>query len=141
MEERKIIAQKWKKAGIENSLELAKRYYALLSAMNDLKLTEREIQLISFTALRGNISYSDVRDEFCKTYGSSNPTINNMVSKLKKKGILVKDKGKVKVNPSICPRFQTDSIILQIILKNEEFRKTISNDSSRVVSQEAVQEV
>jgi hypothetical protein len=36
----------------------------ILSAVNGLKLTEREIQLIAFTAVKGNISYGSIREEF-----------------------------------------------------------------------------
>lgn len=122
MEEKRIIAQKWKKE-INTTIDLAIRYYSVLCAFNNIRVTEREIQLIAFTAVKGNISYADIREEFCKLYSSSNPTINNMVSKLKKMRLLIKDNGKVKVNPSICPKFSTDSMILQIVLKNEEFRQ------------------
>lgn len=139
MEEKRIIAQKWKR-DIPDSLHLSICYYSLLCALNNLRVTEREIQLIAFTAVKGNISYSDIRDDFCERYSSSGPTINNMVSKLKKMNILIKDGGKVKVNPSICPKFETDSIIIQIVLKNEE-SKLSTGKSTREVFKEIVNEV
>lgn len=122
MEEKRIIAQKWKKDH-PDSIHLAICYYSLLCALNNLSITEREIQLVAFTAVKGNISYSDIREEFCQSYNSSNATINNMVSKLKKMGLFVKDNGKIKVNPSICPKFETDSIIIQVVLKNESINR------------------
>lgn len=133
MEENRIVVQKWKK-DIPDDVNLAIYYYSLLFSFNKLNVTEREIQMVAFAAVKGNISYAEIREEFCKIYSSSNPTINNMVSKLKKMKVLIKDNGKIKVNPSICPKFGTaDSIILQITLTNEEFRKQAnSNDSSRV---------
>jgi uncharacterized protein YkwD len=76
-------------------------------------LTERELQLTAFTAVKGNISYSNNREEFCKKYKSSAPTINNMISKLKKIGVLVKDGSKVKVNPMITLNFE-NNIVLQV---------------------------
>jgi hypothetical protein len=85
----------------------------LLSAVNNLGLTPREIQLIAFTAIKGNISYANIRAEFCEKYKSSPPTINNMISKLKKIGVFVKDGTKVKVNPIIVLNFDKD-ITLQI---------------------------
>jgi len=114
MEERKTIVQRIKKSEKE-SMEIAKRYYSLLSSINDLKLTEREIQLIAFTAIKGNISYSSNREEFCTLYHSSSPTINNIISRLKKLHVLIKDSGKIKVNPAILLNFEND-IILQISL-------------------------
>ena len=107
-----MIVQKFKK--VENdSFSLAERYYTLLSAVNSLGLTEREIQLIAFTAIKGNISYANIREEFCKKYNSSSATINNIISKLKKLNVLVKDGGKVKVNNVIVLDFTKD-ITLEI---------------------------
>lgn len=95
----------------ENVYLIAERYYKILSAVNDLSLTERELQLIAFTAIKGNISYKHLREEFCAKHSTSSPTINNMVSKLKKMHILVKDSSRginstgVKVNPLIILDF------------------------------------
>ena len=111
---KKTIVQKLKKQE-QDVFAAAQRYYAVLSAINDLFLTEREIQLVAFTAVKGNISYKYIRDEFCEKYKSSPPTINNIISKLKKMGILVKDGTKVKVNPKIILNFEND-VTLEIRL-------------------------
>lgn len=103
------------KTSIVNNIAMGEKYYRILSAVNNLKLTNREIQLIAFAATKGNISYANVRNEFCEKYGSTPPAINNIVSKLKKIGVLVKDGTKVKVNPLILLNFEKD-IILQISL-------------------------
>jgi len=110
----KIIVQKLRKQ-LEDSYAIAEIYYSLLSAINNLGLTTREIQLIAFTAVKGNISYANIREEFCLRYKSSPPTINNMISKLKKIGVFIKDGTKVKVNPVIVLNFDRD-ITLQINL-------------------------
>ena len=113
-EKRKIVVQKLKKQE-SYSLDIAIKYYSILSAINDLNLTPRKIQLIAFTAIKGNISYKSHRDEFCEKYKSSGPTINNIISELKELHILVKDSGKIKVNPAILLNFEND-IVLQINL-------------------------
>jgi DNA-binding MarR family transcriptional regulator len=100
---------------VEDSYVLAEKYYRILSSVNDLKLTNREIQLIAFAAMKGNISYANIRKEFCEKYDSTSPAINNIISKLKKMGVFVKDGTKVKVNPLILLNFEKD-IILQISL-------------------------
>jgi DNA-binding MarR family transcriptional regulator len=100
---------------VEDSYVLAEKYYRILSSVNDLKLTKREIQLIAFAAMKGNISYANIRKEFCEKYDSTSPAINNIISKLKKMGVFVKDGTKVKVNPLILLNFDKD-IILQISL-------------------------
>lgn len=107
-----IIVQKLR-TQLTDSFGVAEKYYSLLSAVNNLGLTAREIQLIAFTAIKGNISYANIRSEFCEKYKSSPPTINNMISKLKKIGVFVKDGTKVKVNPIIVLNFDKD-ITLQI---------------------------
>ena len=89
MEPTKIILQKMKKQET-NTFSLAEKYYSILSAINNLKLTQREIQLVAFTAIRGNISYANIRKEFCEKYNSTSPTINNLISKLKKMQIFIR---------------------------------------------------
>lgn len=114
METNKIILQRLKRQETDSFL-LGEKYYALLSAVNNLHLTKREIQLIAFTAIKGNISYANIREEFCSKYDTTGPTINNMISKLRKVGILIKDGSKVKVNPIIVLDFSKD-ITLEIKL-------------------------
>lgn len=111
---RNVVLQKLRKKH-SNVIDIAKRYYTILSAVNDLGLTNREIELVSFTAVRGNISYGSIREEFCKEYKTSNASINNIISKLKRMGILVKDGGKVKVHPMIILNFEND-VVLEIRL-------------------------
>lgn len=112
-----IILQKLRK-GVSTDIQLAEKYYSILSSINSLHLTQREIQLIAFTAVKGNITYANVREEFCKTHNTTSPTINNIISKLKKIGIFVKEAGKVKINPKIVIDFKKD-ITLGITLVHE----------------------
>lgn len=108
--EKKTIVQKLRRKE-KDALSVARRYYSILSAVNDFDLTPREIQLVAFTAIKGNISYSTNKQEFCRLYNSSPPTINNIVSKLKKLGIFVKDASKIKVNPKILLNFENDIVL------------------------------
>ena len=119
-----MIVQKLKR-DVSTDMELAEKYYSILSAINNLHLTEREIQLIAFTAIKGNITFANVREEFCKTYKSTSPTINNIVSKLKKIGVFIKENGKVKVNPIISIDFKKD-LTLDIKLVHEEATVNVS---------------
>jgi hypothetical protein len=120
----KIVVQRLKK-DVNTDMELAMKYYSILSVINSLNLTEREIQLISFTAIKGNITYANVREEFCKTYNSTSPTINNIISKLKKMSIFIKENGKVKVNPIITIDFKKD-LMLDIKLVHGETTINVS---------------
>jgi len=133
MEPKKIIVQRLK-TSLNTDMQIAEKYYSILSAINNLHLTEREIQLIAFTAIKGNITYANVREEFCRTYNSTSPTINNIISKLKRIGIFIKESGKVKINPVIVIDF-TNNITLDIKLVHEE---AINNDSEGVDHKEDV---
>ena len=119
---------------VPTDIQLAEKYYSILSAVNSLHLTQREIQLIAFTSIKGNITYANVREEFCKTYNSTSPSINNIISKLKKVGIFIKENGKVKVNPIIVVDFTKD-LTLDIKLVHGEAKH---NDSEGVDHKEDV---
>jgi hypothetical protein len=106
------------KRNISSDVELAEKYYNVLFIINNIHLTEREIQLVAFTAIKGNITFANVREEFCKTYNSSSASINNIISKLKKIGIFIKENGKVKINPKIIIDFTKD-LMLNIKLVHE----------------------
>jgi DNA-binding MarR family transcriptional regulator len=121
-----------------NKYELAQKYYAVLSALNNLKLTEREIQLIAYTAIKGTITYANARTEFCEMYNTTTATINNIVSKLKKVGVFIKEDGKVKVNPVIVLDFE-NHINLFIQLQHEEDRQD-NNITETAYSKEDVSE-
>jgi predicted HTH transcriptional regulator len=113
---KKTIVQKLKKQE-QDVYASAQRYYGVMSAVNSLNLTQRELQLVAFTAVKGNISYKNIREEFCEKYKSSAPTINNLISKLKKLGVFVKEGSKVKVNPLINLNFEND-VMLEIKIIN-----------------------
>jgi hypothetical protein len=119
-----MIVQSLKKV-VQTDIQLAEKYYSVLFTINNLHLTEREIQLIAFTAIKGNITYANVREEFCKTYNSTSPTINNIVSKLKRLGVFIKENGKVKINPKISIDFKKD-LMLNIKLVHEEASINVS---------------
>lgn len=106
------------KRNISSDVELAEKYYNVLFIINKIHLSEREIQLVAFTAIKGNITFANVREEFCKTYNSSSASINNIISKLKKIGIFIKENGKVKINPKIVIDFTKD-LTLNIKLVHE----------------------
>jgi len=103
---------------VPTDIQLAEKYYSILSAVNSLHLTQREIQLIAFTSIKGNITYANVREEFCKLHKTTGTTINNIISKLKKVGIFIKEGGKVKVNPVIVIDFTKD-LTLGVTLTHE----------------------
>lgn len=124
MEKRNIVIQELKKS-LEDEYVVAQKYYSILSAINNLNLTKREIELIAFTAVKGTISYANARTQFCEKYNTTTATINNIVSKLKKVGIFVKHLGKIKVNPIIVIDFKKNLNLVIRLVHDEETKKTI----------------
>lgn len=102
----------------KDEVEKAIRYYSLLSTWNNFKLTERKIQLLAYTAIRGTISSLSSKEDFSRLFNSSPATINNMISELKDIGLLVKSQGKYKVNEKINLDF-SKNIILGFKLFNQ----------------------
>ena len=84
----------------------AEMYYFIISVINNFKLTKKDIQLISYTSIKGNISNFNSREEFCKIYKAHPGTINNIIFKLKKLGIIIKTRDRIHVNPLIILDFK-----------------------------------
>jgi len=115
-----MIVQKLRNIS-EDSFNLAKRYYRIIFALNDIHVTESELNLIVFSALHGTISTPPVRNEFIKKFNTPINSIYNMSSKLQKRGIFVKENDeKVRVNPAILPGFKDD---LTLVIKLENGNK------------------
>lgn len=109
-----LIVQKIKK-GYTEQMDVAIAYYSTISALNGLSLTQRELQLLAFTAIRGSITNPAAREDFCQMYGTSQATINNIISKLRKLKLFIKEQNKIKVNAAIALDF-TSPVLLQITL-------------------------
>jgi len=112
------VIQKIKKQ-FDSPIEVAIKYYTILSILNDLKLTEREIQILAFTATRGSISSGGKKEEFIEMFNSSKPTIGNLIYALggKGKGLLKRVNKKMRVIPEISLDFSGD-LILQLHFEN-----------------------
>lgn len=87
-------------------VEKAIKYYSILSVVNNLNLTRRQIQLVAYIAVYGTINYKNFRKGFCDRFNSSNNTINNMISELTELGILKRIDSKIRVNPVILLDFK-----------------------------------
>lgn len=95
-------------------------YYKLVTAVNNIDLTERELQLITFIALKGNLYSAGNREEFIHTFKSSAHTIYNMVSSLVNLKILHKENKKsLTVNAQLIPDFSKPlTLVLSLNQKN-----------------------
>lgn len=100
--------------------ERAVKYYSILSILNHLGLTEMQINLLSFTAIRGTISSGGAKKLFVDRFDSSISSIGNCIFTLKKKGYLVKNSAnRIIVHPQLMMNFD-NPIILQITMNGQE---------------------
>lgn len=105
-----MIVQKLK-SSVKKPYDMAEKYYAILIALNNIALTQRELQLLSYTAVEGNISDPTVKQRFCDEFKTTVPTVYNAVGRLKKLNLLVKEGKEIKVNPYISLNFKDDVLL------------------------------
>ena len=99
-----------------SEFEVAKKYYTIVFGLNDIHLTKHELNLVAFSAVNGTISTPPIKEQFCKEFNISSASIYNIIGKLKKLDILIKDKdNKIRVNPIILPNFGLHSNIVLVI--------------------------
>ena len=99
-------------------LEKAVKYYSIMSVLNNIHLTPLEVQLLAFMSIRGTISNKKAKAEFSQLYGSHKGSVSNMVWKLTRKGILVRNEEEgIVINPKIRLDFK-NTIVLNITLTN-----------------------
>lgn len=108
-----IVVQKIKKD--YKQMELAVTYYSIISLLNNLKLRKRDVQLLAFIAVRGSITNPAAREDFCRIFKTTKATVGNIISRLTKKRLLIKDGNKIKVNQALALSFNS-SVILEILL-------------------------
>ena len=92
---------------VDSPFLLAKRYLALIFLLNDIHVTKRELDILAFTAIRGSISTVAAKRDCLEKFQISNSSLNNTVSTLQQKKLLVKD-GKTKLNPALSIDFSGD---------------------------------
>ena len=69
----------------KDKLKTAVVYYSLLSVLNDLLLTPKQIELVAHISLNGGVFD---RDEYVKEFNTTHKRLENISGPLKKKGII-----------------------------------------------------
>ncbi len=99
------------KKSYNNKIKAGITWFKFIAAINDIKLTTRELELLSFINYRGTISSTSAKEEFCKVFDSSPATVSNMSAKLLKQKLLVKEKSKVRVNHALRVDFEHPFVV------------------------------
>ena len=85
----------------DNKLDIAVTYFQLLSAFNNLKLSQTEINLLAHGAINNNVISGGLKIRFAEKYKTSIPVINNAISLLKKKHLLEKVDNTIRIYSKI----------------------------------------
>jgi len=123
MEDRQVIVKTIKKS-FTDKIKAGITWFKFISAINDIKLAKRELELLAFINARGTISSSSAKEEYVRMFDSSTGTVTNMTARLlkTKPKLLVKEKNKTKIHPALRVDFDKDFIVRFYIdtLKTEE---------------------
>ena len=93
---------------VSDDLDLAEKYFSIVSVLNNLDMAKREVQMLAFTAVKGNIGSNVLKKEFVERYDSSLATVGNIISKWAKKGLFIKEKKMVYVNKGLLNDFKSN---------------------------------
>lgn len=104
---------------ISDKFEIARKYYNIVFDMNDIHITAKELDLVAFSATNGTMSTPPIREEYIKRFKVSKASMYNMIARLQKIKILMKDKeGKIRVNSQIHPDFNQKEFLIAIKIIN-----------------------
>ena len=95
-------------------------YFRVLFGVNDIHLSKREMEVISFAAVRGNVSSAGAQLELMERFGLTANAKHCIVSALKKKGFLMKGRdGKIRLVPSLLTIDFSNDLFLQIAIDSK----------------------
>jgi hypothetical protein len=109
-----VVVQKLNKQE-DSEINLAIRYFSIIAAISNIHLTKKQIELLALTSIKGTISSGGARQEFIEIFDSSKASFENLKHSLVIRGLIVKQEGKHKVIPSLCPDFR-HNLLLQVKL-------------------------
>lgn len=104
----------------KTDLEIAQKYYSIIFYLNNIHVTKTELNLVAYVAIHGTISTPSVRESFQKEYDLPINSVYNIVAKLQRNKLLIKDKdNKIRVNPQILPDFSKEEVLLAIKIQKD----------------------
>lgn len=111
MEDKQMLVKTIKKS-FDSKIKAGITWFKFITAINNIKLPQREIELLAFINNRGTISSTSAKTDFCLMFDTSVGTISNMTGRLMRKKLLIKDsKKKVRVSPALAVDFNNDFLI------------------------------
>jgi hypothetical protein len=103
------------------AFSIAKRFYSIICILNNIKITNKELELLAFCAVEGTISTPPVKERFIEQFKSTPGNIHNISSKLQRLNLFQKIKGKIRVNPALQIDFKEGvGMKIAMLPKNEK---------------------
>ncbi len=108
------------KKKVQDKLDVAVKYYSVISAINNFNWSDIEIHILAFVAVKGNINAGGARQAFLEWYKKSSKNyLGPLLSTMKKKKkLLVKEGRKLLLNPELAVEF-SDNLILQLNISSD----------------------
>lgn len=104
----------------KDELELAEKIVGIILMLSDKKLPQKELELLSFLSYHGSISTDEQRQEFYDRYNTTYNTYTNLVSALKKKGLINKINDEIKSVLNLPVKGTTLNVLLNVQRNNQE---------------------
>lgn len=89
------------KKGYKDRLEVAVKWYSILSILNNFKWSPLEIKIIAYTAIEGNISSGGKKKKFCELFKVASGSVSNTLPELQRAFYLIKENNKVMLHPQL----------------------------------------
>lgn len=97
---------------------LLDKWFSIIACLNDINLTNRELELIGWIALNGFPKTREQKELYFQQYKRSEPTLYNLVRDIKKKGFLIKKDDNILLHPAL--KLNTEEPLnLNIIIEHE----------------------
>lgn len=95
--------------------DIAHLYFSIITLSHGIKISNRELDLLAHISIVGNIASQNSIKSFIEVFESSRASIYNLISKLTKKGLLIKKDKKMNINPQIALDFiNNDKFIMGV---------------------------
>lgn len=95
--------------------DIAHLYFSIITLSHGIKVSNRELDLLAHLSVVGNIASQSSIKSFIEVFKSSRASIYNLISKLSRKGLIVKKDNKITINPQIALDFiNNDKFIMGV---------------------------
>lgn len=97
----------------ESKEQIVSTFVATVCAFYNINLTPKELEFLMFLILRDKGLVGLGRQQYMEKYHTSKARVDNIVSNLKKKYILIGERDKCRIHPNIAIKFTDNNYIFQ----------------------------